>query len=159
MPQKWTALLLLSVCLTLSAQADRSPSPGLERLEENLFLLVNHDRYLRGLPALRPEPRLRSLARAHSLKMIRENRLDHDFPGYQKLSDRARQAGLRFSSVGENLAIGDTAVMRYFYEQMLASPGHSQNILDKNYTHMGIGILKSGNKYYVTLEFARLREQ
>ena len=110
------------------------------------------------MPALRSDPRLRSLARAHSLKMIRENRLAHDFPGYQKLSDRALQAGLRFNSIGENLAIGDTAVMRYFHEQMLASPGHSLNTLDRNFTHMGIGILKSGNRYFITLDFAHLRE-
>ena len=144
--------------LALHVHAAANSQPGTKQMEDELFLLVNHERSLRGLPELRPDLRLHALARAHSLKMVRENRLEHHFPGYAKLSLRAARVGLRFGSIGENLAIGDTTIMRYFHEQMLASPGHSENTLDKNYTHMGIGIVKSNNKFYVTQEFAHLHD-
>lgn len=157
MQQKWVAFVLISAWLTLFAPAGQNPDPGLESLERELFLLVNQERVLRGLAVLRPDERLRTLALAHSRKMVQEDRLDHEFPGYPRLSDRAAQAGLRFSRIGENLAVGDTTVMRYFHEQMLASPGHCANTLDKHFTHLGIGILRSGKKYFVTQEFAHLR--
>jgi hypothetical protein len=78
------------------------------------------------------------------------------FPGYEKLAVRAVQAGLRFRSIGENLAVGAIFVMRFFHEQMLASPGHCDNILYKDFTHLGVGIAQSDGKYYITEEFADL---
>ena len=108
------------------------------------------------MPELRFDPRLRVMARAHSQKMIDQHMLAHDFPGYEKLAERAVQAGLHFSSIGENLALGDTFIMRFFHEQMLESPGHRENILFVGFTHLGIGIVPSGDKYYITEEFAGL---
>ena len=150
----WLGLLI--TCLASGVQAASNPQPSVKQMEDELFSLVNHERSLRGLSALRPDVRLHALARAHCLKMVRENHLDHNFPGYPRLSVRAARVGLHFGSIGENLAVGDTTIMRYFHEQMLASPGHSENTLDKNYTHMGIGIVKSNGKFYVTQEFAHL---
>jgi uncharacterized protein YkwD len=129
---------------------------SLEKLEDELFFLVNHERSLRGLPELKFEARLRALAREHSKKMAEERRLSHDFPGENRLAVRALQGGLRFAIIGENLAVGDTYIMLYFHEQMLASPGHGENILEKKFTHLGVGIEKRGGKYYITQEFAGL---
>ncbi|MBN2399525.1 MAG: CAP domain-containing protein [Candidatus Aminicenantes bacterium] len=157
MNYKIVAVLFLPFLLLFGHLSEKT-GVNLKQLEDHLFLLVNHERNLRGLPALQFNSRLYAMARAHSKKMIEENRLAHDFPGYPKLSVRALQAGLHFSSVGENLAIGDTTVMKYFHEQMLASPGHSQNTLDKDYTHMAIAILKRGNQYYITQDFANIYE-
>ncbi|HSQ35374.1 MAG TPA: CAP domain-containing protein [Candidatus Binatia bacterium] len=150
-------LFFFIAILALPVPAQPDPGQAMERLENELFAWVNHERGLRGLPALRSDPRLRVLARAHSRKMVQESRLDHEFPGYPKLSVRAAQAGLRFSRIGENLAVGDTAVMHHVHEQMLASPGHCDNTLDRHFTHMGIGILKKGNRYFITQEFAHLQ--
>lgn len=96
------------------------------------------------------------MAREHSKKMALEKELAHDFPGYSKLSARARAVGMHFGVIGENLAVGDTAIMRLYHEQMLASSGHCVNILDKAYTHLGIGIETGNGRYYITQEFACL---
>jgi uncharacterized protein YkwD len=151
----------LALILAGSVLAGRVPggSPNeLEKLENDLFFLVNLARSQRGLPQLRFDPRLRGMAREHSKKMAMEQELAHDFPGYDKLSARARSAGMYFGVIGENLAIGDTAIMRLYHEHMLASAGHSINILDKAYTHLGIGIVEGGGRYYITQEFASLNK-
>jgi uncharacterized protein YkwD len=145
--------------LALSGQKSEDSGLSLEQLEDKLFSLVNHERNSRGLPELRFDPLLRAMARAHSRKMSLENKLAHDFPHYKKLGDRAIQAGLHFSSIGENLAVGDTFVMRFFHEQLLASPGHYDNILYKDFTHLGIGIGQNGKKYYITQVFANLPDR
>ena len=90
--------------------------------------------------------------------MIGENKLAHDFPGYEKLDERAARAGVYFSKIGENVAKSDTFVIRFFHEALLASPEHRENILDKDFTHLGVGIEKSGATYFVTQEFGCLFE-
>jgi uncharacterized protein YkwD len=158
-PRRRCRLLALALILAwsvLSVQAQDPYPRELEKLENDLFFLVNLARSQRGLSQLRFDPRLRRMAREHSGKMAAEKELSHDFPGYDKLSARARSAGIHFGVIGENLAVGDTAIMRLFHEQMLASAGHSINILDRAYTHLGIGIVDSGGRYYITQEFARL---
>jgi uncharacterized protein YkwD len=156
MARRIIAFGLFLTFLVLPGETSENSELSLEQLENRLFSLVNHERNSRGLPELRFDPLLRAMARAHSRKMSQEGKLAHDFPGYEKLGDRAVQAGLHFSSIGENVAIGDTFIMRFFHEQMLASPGHCENILDKGFTHLGIGIKQSRKKYYITQDFASL---
>ena len=104
-------------------------------MEDKLLLLVNQERSSRGLSALGFDPLLCAMARAHSQKMISENKLGHDFPGYEKLDERAARAGVYFSKIGENVARSETFVVRFFHEALLASPEHRENILDKDFTH------------------------
>lgn len=144
--------------LLLSAQVVEDLGLNLEQLEDKLFFLVNQERNSRGLAELQFDPQLRALARAHSQKMFREKQLAHDFPGYDRLGQRAALAGLYFHEIGENVAKGDTFVMRFFHEQFLASPGHRENILGNHFRQLGIGIELQDNMYYVTQEFADLFE-
>ncbi|MCX6557230.1 MAG: CAP domain-containing protein [Candidatus Aminicenantes bacterium] len=158
MNQRKLAAALFSLFVALSAQTMEELGLSPEQLEEKLFLLVNRERSSHGLSELRLNPLLRSLAREHSKKMARERQLAHDFPGYGRLAVRARNAGLRFLSIGENLAVGDIFIMRFFHERMMESPGHRENILFADFTDLGVGIELSGNRYYVTQEFAGLDE-
>jgi uncharacterized protein YkwD len=147
-------LFLTFLVLATQTMEELGLSP--EQLEDKLFSLVNQERNSLGLPELRMNPLLRSLAREHSKKMARERRLSHDFPGYDRLAVRARNAGLQFLSIGENLAVGDTFLIHLYHKQMLTSPGHRENIFFKGFTDLGIGIELSGNRYYITQEFAGL---
>ncbi len=150
------AVVFFSLFVVLSAQTMEELGISPEQLEDKLFFLVNQERSSRGLPELRLNPLLRSLAREHSKKMARERCLAHDFPGYYRLSVRARKAGLQFQSIGENLAVGTTFLIRLYHQQMLTSPGHCENLLFKDFTDLGVGIELSGNKYYITQDFANL---
>jgi hypothetical protein len=152
------ALGMMCLCLALAGQEveDLGLSPG--QMEDKLLLLVNRERSGRGLPELRFDPLLRAMARDHSQKMIGENRLGHDFRDYEKLDERAARAGVYFSKIGENVAKSETFVTRFFHEALLASPEHRKNILDPDFTHLGVGFGKSGATYFVTQEFGRLFE-
>jgi len=156
MQRKLLVLGLFFSFLPLAGQKVEDLGLSLEQLEDKLFYLVNRERSGRGLAELQFDPRLRAMARAHSLKMIREKKLAHDFPGYENLVERAVRSGLYFSELGENVASGDTFVMRFYHEQLMSSPGHRENLLNGRFGQLGIGIGLSGKQYYVTQEFAGL---
>jgi hypothetical protein len=156
MLRKLLVLGLFVSFLPLAGQKVEDLGLSLEQLEDKLFFLVNRERSGLGLAELQFDPELRALARAHSLKMIRENQLAHDFPGYENLAERAVRAGLYFSALGENVASSDTFVMRFYHEQLMASPSHRENLLDDRFRQLGIGIGRSGRQYFVTQEFATL---
>lgn len=161
--------VLASLLLALAVLADPAGPPqaefqvedmglSLEQMADKLQALVNEERGRQGLPALAFDPRLRAVAREHCGQMIAAGRLGHDFAGYPGLERRAASAGLYFSQVGENVARSITFVLRFFHEALMASPSHRENILDRQFTHLGVGIAKSGDTYYATQEFARLYE-
>ncbi len=147
---------LILLFLPLAGQKVEDLGLSLEQLEDKLFSLVNRERGERGLAELQFDSRLRAMARAHCLKMMSEKKLAHDFPGYERLAERAVRAGLYFSELGENVASGDTFVMRFYHEQLMASPGHRENLLNGRFRQLGIGLGLSGGRYYITQEFASL---
>jgi|GEM_PF-1894737 len=131
---------------------------SLEQMEDKLLALPNEERGRHGLPALARDPSLRAMAREHCGRMIAAGRLAHDLPGQPGLESRAAAVGLHFSKVGENVARSATSVVRFFHEALMASPAHRENILDRDYTHLGVGIAQSGGIHYAAQEFARLYE-
>jgi uncharacterized protein YkwD len=59
-------------------------------------------------------------------------------------------------AIGENIAYGNVTA-----DQMMAmwmeSPGHRENILDPSYTHIGVGIARTGSgRVYGTQNFLTL---
>jgi hypothetical protein len=156
MPRMLLLLGLLLLFLPLAGQKVEDMGLNLEQLEDRLFFLVNRERSDRGLAELQFDAQLRAMARAHSLKMSGEKKLAHDFPGYENLAGRAVRSGLYFSELGENVASGDTFVMRIYHEQLMSSPDHRENLLSGGFRQLGIGIALSGNQYYITQEFASL---
>lgn len=147
--------ILFACSELLHAQAeDLGLSP--EQMEDKLLVLVNSEREAHRLPPLAFNPLLRDLARGHSEKMAAAGVLAHDFPGCAALEARAAAAGLHFTKIGENVADGETFVVRFIHEALLESPRHRENILDPEFTHLGIGFVQRGDARWVTQEFARL---
>jgi uncharacterized protein YkwD len=85
------------------------------------------------------DQRLRRVARAHSVKMIRSGSFSHG-----AFSARIRAAGVRAARVGENLAWGSGALSqaRAIVRLWLASPEHRANLLRPGYRTAGVGIRK-----------------
>ena len=127
-----------------------------ERVARELFELMNQARLERGLKVLEPDALLEKVAHGHSLKMKDEKKLSHRFPGYDTLPVRMREAGIYFISYGENVAYSDTYVAKIIHDELMNSPQHRDNILDAGFTHCGIDVVKIGEEYYVTQDFARL---
>jgi uncharacterized protein YkwD len=118
---------------------DGKPRPD---LEEQMLELVNAERRAHGLRAVKPDPILSELARAHSRDMLARGYFAHVTPEGQDLSDRMRQARIGFLSAGENLALAPT--LSTAHGGLMRSPGHRANILRPQFGRLGIGILDSG---------------
>ena len=52
--------------------------------------------------------------------------------------------GISYKSAGENIAQGQTTA-KAVVNAWMNSEGHRANILNKNYTHIGVGYVKDGN--------------
>ena len=71
------------------------------------------------------------------------------------------------SRAGENIYMGarfDYAVdlvtqARLIVDGWMTSPGHRRNMLDPNYTHVGIGVAARGKDCYATQIFAQERRR
>jgi uncharacterized YkwD family protein len=112
--------------------------------DESLMLqLVNQERANNGLSPLKVHRELTELARLKAQDMIRYGYFSHTSPTYGSPFEMMKAAGIRYSYAGENLA-GSPTVNRA-HTSLMNSPGHRANILNPNYTHVGIGIVDGGN--------------
>lgn len=107
-----------------------------------MWQLVNMERTSRGLNALQIHPGLVKLARMKSQDMITHNYFSHQSPTYGSPFDMMRREGISYRFAGENLA-GAPTVERA-HTALMNSPGHRANILNPNFTHIGIGIIDGG---------------
>ncbi|SFR04329.1 CAP domain-containing protein [Desulfoscipio geothermicus] len=130
-----------------SPQPEPQPQPGsgvdyLTQDERQMFQLVNQERARYGVPALRPNYELVKLARLKAGDMIEKNYFSHTSPTYGSPFDMMRQFGISYSYAGENLAGAPSVSMAH--ENLMNSSGHRRNILNSNFTEVGIGIVNGG---------------
>ncbi|HSX40533.1 MAG TPA: CvpA family protein [Candidatus Saccharimonadales bacterium] len=110
--------------------------------EQEMFVMVNHERTSRGLPALIFNNRLRDVARAHSDDMFKRGYFSHYTPEGLSPFDRMGQADIQFSYAGENLALAPNVTLAM--QGLMQSPGHKANILSPNFKKVGIGVMDGG---------------
>jgi uncharacterized protein YkwD len=137
-----------------------------KELERRIFQLTNEARRLHRLPALDPDDNLAAKAREKSDDMLMNNYFSHTNPEGKTLKDRLQEEKPAFirtiSRIGENIYMGsklDYAVdiktqARLIVDGWMTSPGHRRNILDPNFTLMGIGVSARDNMCYATQIFA-----
>jgi Cysteine-rich secretory protein family len=145
-----TVLVLLGALTAVGQQFD-------EQAESQLVQSVNLERARAGLPSLKVDDRLREAARAHSQLMAEAKQLTHQLPGEPPLSKRLAATNLRFNNDAENVAY-DYSVPAV-HDGLMKSPPHRANILGPQYNTVGIGVVRRGEVYWVTEDFAhRLQE-
>ncbi len=119
-------------------------TPAIVALERKMAARLNRDRAKNSLPALVYDDALADIARAHSKDMHDRKFFAHDSPFTGSLQDRLDRAGYLMQTARENL--GEGATIDHAQELLLKSPGHYANIMAKEVTHIGIGILDVGTK-------------
>lgn len=129
---------------SVPSQPAPTPVSGLTQAEQQMLNLVNQERTSRGLRALQADLEVTRLARLKSQDMINLGYFAHQSPTYGSPFDMMRSAGVTYRTAGENLA-GAASVERA-HNALMNSPGHRANILNPNYTHIGIGAI-SGGRY------------
>lgn len=116
-----------------------APDPEAER---QLFDLVNQERVARGLRPLQLDPRLVPVARGHAEEMFRLKYFGHVSPVTGTPFDRLGRAGIRYLRAGENLAYAQSVAVAH--RGLMESPGHRENILRPEFTHLGVGVISAG---------------
>lgn len=120
--------------------------------EHEVIQLTNEERAKNGLAPLQIEEALSKVARDKSKDMQMNNYFDHHSPVYGSPFDMMRSYGIQYTSAGENIAKGQRTPEEVVNAWM-NSPGHRANILNSDYTHIGVGYVEQGN--YWTQQFIR----
>lgn len=123
------------------------PMPGpittMSADESRIVQLTNAERAKTGAAALRVNSDLTRLARMKSQDMVRLNYFSHQSPTYGSPFDMMKANGITYMYAGENIAnypSADGAMQGW-----MNSPGHRANILNPNFTEIGVGGAAKGN--------------
>ena len=112
--------------------------------EQEVIRLVNEIRAENGLKTLTYDWELSRVARYKSQDMKDNKYFSHTSPVYGTPFQMIRNFGISFRSAGENIAKGYTTPQAVVNGWMNSS-GHRANILNANYTHIGVGYVSGGN--------------
>jgi uncharacterized YkwD family protein/spore coat assembly protein SafA len=129
------------------------PSNNYQSIEQQVVKLVNAERAKVGVKPLTSDWELARVARFKSEDM-RDNRyFDHNSPIYGTPFQMMKSFGINYRAAGENIAAGQTTAESVM-KAWMNSPGHKQNILSPNFTHIGVGYAKGGSYgHYWTQQF------
>lgn len=128
------------------------PTSQIKSAEQRAFDLLNADRRANGLPGLKLNGSLVVLAENYGKDMIKRNFFSHYNPEGQSPFDRMRNYGINYRYAGENLAINRNVDAAE--KALMNSPGHRANILNPNYTEVGVGVsYDTRGSVYVVQEF------
>jgi hypothetical protein len=114
--------------------------------------LLNATRTGRGLAALQRNDKLVGMARRQADRMAAKGSIYHN----PDLGAEMTSSGLDWQKAGENVGVGPDADI--VEQAFLDSPHHYENIVDRKYDSVGIGVVDGADgRRYVVQVFADLR--
>lgn len=120
------------------------PTKDSYNIEQDVIKLVNVERANAGLSPLSYDWELGRVAQYKSQDMHDQKYFSHTSPVYGTPFTMMKNFGISYKSAGENIAQGQTTA-KAVVKAWMNSEGHRANILNKNYTHIGVGYVKDGN--------------
>mgnify|MGYP001204844957 CR=1 FL=1 len=125
---------------------------SVKQLEQQVVDLVNAQRRQNGLSSLTHNWELSRVARYKSQDMIDKNYFSHTSPTYGSPFDMMKNFGIRYTAAAENIAKGQNSPQSVMNSWMNSS-GHRANILNGNFTQIGVGVAKDsrGNLYWTQM--------
>jgi uncharacterized protein YkwD len=154
------AALLFSACSGGGGLLGPTTPSGVsvDSVEFASFSLVNDERLAtKSGGKLAKEATVARLAREYSEEMMRGGFFAHTSPDGRDLKARLQEAGIEFSSAGENLAKVTNASdpASYAHTLLMQHEEHRRNILDSKYEFLGIGAAREGDTVWITQVFIR----
>lgn len=144
---------LLALGFAQGQLAARYPPLPAHSLEDELLEESNRARLTRGLEPLKGDPHLALAARHHAAEMAELGYFSHESPHAETagLLERLIYAGNPAQYVAENLALlPDTSrSAQQTTEGWLQSPGHRDNLLDPQHSHVGFGVAQRDRQIIV----------
>lgn len=107
--------------------------------------LINNARAAHGTPRLAASSALRSSAASWAASMARSNTLAHNPHLSSSVSG--------WKVLGENVGVGDS--VSSLESAFWASAGHRANMLDAEFTQLGVAVVDVGGRLWVAEEFMR----
>ncbi len=150
------------VFISMTAKAATANAPVQAQSEfEQIVTLVNAERAKVGCGAVAVNNTLAIVAQAHAVDMAENDYFSHDSLNGKSPFDRMSDAGYNYSTAGENIAAGYTSPSAVMTGWM-NSDGHRANILNCDFTEIGVGYYKLTNDtgsvnyvYYWVQDFGR----
>jgi uncharacterized protein YkwD len=132
-----------------------------EKLEEEVFKILNQKRIEKGLEPLRWNEDLARIARSHSENMAKFRFFSHVDMNKHTVAGRVKSFGIKdWKAIGENIGFArnlDSPAIS-LCEMWMKSETHRKNILDSRYDETGIGVaIAEDGTYYFTQIFMRRR--
>lgn len=148
---------------------------NITKIERLVWIYTNVERSQHGLSNVSYAPRIASVARDHSENMAKHDYIGHTEPngetGEERYADVCDYTGSGYT-FGENAASAyykerfvawgtdqtvylttEQEVAKYLVNGWMRSDGHRANILNEEWTELGVGIAVSGNKIYASQTF------
>ena len=135
-----------------------------EQLEQAIHDRINAERTGEGLGLLEYDDVLAEVAAFHSTDMATNNYFAHEDEEGCDSACRLTSVGYPWRVVGENLfllksthrySVADASAI--IVAGWMGSDGHRKNVLEKRFTHEGVGVVVLGDSVYATELLARPR--
>ncbi|MGM8363881.1 CAP domain-containing protein [Virgibacillus sp. W0181] len=127
-------------------QTNNHEQGQLSQFEREVVELTNNERTQQGLAPLKIDAELSRVAREKSRDMSVNGYFAHNSPTYGSPFDMMKSYGISYRTAGENIAKGQRTPQEVVNGWMNSS-GHRANILNGDFTHIGVGYVKQGNHW------------
>jgi uncharacterized protein YkwD len=149
-------VLSLAVFVSLGFATVALAQPTDAEGEAEMLTRINEMRQAAGMNPLVRNPNLDAAARTHSADMAWHRDFNHVSARTGDPSARVAATGMTAAAVGENIARNATTLDAL--QALIASDPHRENLLNPQYTHIGLAAVQVEGEVWVTQVFARLPE-
>lgn len=133
-----------------TSTTNNTSTQAYEAFELKVIELTNNERQKAGLAPLQINNLLMENAEQKSLDMKQNKYFSHTSPTLGSPFDQMKNNGISYKKAGENIAKGQTTPAQVV-QAWMDSPGHRENIMNSQYTHIGVGYVSGG--HYWTQQF------
>ena len=135
-------------------QINNDSNSSILDIEREVVQLVNQERAKEGLSPLKIDLEISNIARIKSQDMSDKKYFSHNSPTYGSPFDMLKQFGITYKGAGENIAKGQRTA-KEVVDAWMNSEGHRKNIMNPNYTHIGVGYVSTNTTYWTQLFLAK----
>lgn len=132
---------------TTGTDTTATGTDAMSSAESRILQLVNAERAKNGVKPLSSNADCTKLARMKSQDMVNKNYFSHQSPTYGSPFDMLKANNVSYMYAGENIAMNQSADAAF--KAWMNSEGHRKNILNPNFTDLGVGIASKGNGSYI----------
>lgn len=138
------ALFFWNQPTVLAAKYSVPPNHQLNEYEHKVIELVNKEREKKSLQPLQIYQDLSYVARIKSSDMRDNDYYGHTSPKYGSPYEMMKDHGIEYKHAGENIYAGPKTPEEAM-KGWMESEGHRNNILSKNFSHIGVGYVEGGS--------------